>query len=144
MHEEVEMEEEEEEGKFKKSEIGSRTLDPAKTARRAPDSSHSQLAADAAQVYRRITGLSPNQPQRVSIAGAVTDLLLWQSTVEHWMSHGWNPRNLPALLDFYARGGPPACQSCQKSPSPGARPSPRDATLAALEEVRKELFGGKS
>jgi hypothetical protein len=40
----------------------------------------------------------------------VTDLPRWRLTLEHWLAHRWNPRNLPGMLDLYRRGGPSHCR----------------------------------
>ena len=31
--------------------------------------------------------------QRRQIQERITNSLLWQSTLYHWLGHGWNPRN---------------------------------------------------
>jgi len=101
-------------------------------------------ADNPAQLYRLACGLSPNKSQRELISEQVSDLDLWHATIEHWMQHHWNPRNIPGMLELYSRGGPSACRYCHKASSPEHRLTPLEASYAALEEVRKELFGGKS
>ena len=100
----------------------------------------SQNTTSPAQLYRSITRISPNPTQRASIAAVISDLTLWVATIEHWLSHSWNPRNLPGLLDLYSRGGPSACRFCHKTASDSK--DPLNQTLSALEEIRKELFNG--
>lgn len=90
-----------------------------------------------AQVYRRIAGISPNAAQRELIAAQVSDLPLWESSLEHWLSHGWNPRNLPGILDLYQRGGAAGCRFCQKAPSPKG-----GGSSSALDQLRKEYEDG--
>lgn len=101
-------------------------------------------SAGPVQRYRQLTRLSPNPSQRETIQGAVTDLALWEACLTHWLSHGWNPRNLPGLLDLYARGGPAACRYCQadraRPRSPG--PSPLDQNFSTIDDLRKELTHG--
>ena len=72
---------------------------------------------------------------------AVTDLGRWQASLEHWLSHAWNPRNLPGLLELYARGGPAACRYCLKSrPNSQAKAlTPLDQNFSAIDDLRKEL-----
>ena len=87
-----------------------------------------------AAIYHEITNLRPNKAQRVVLADQVDDLDRWRQTLTHWMSHRWNPKNLPGMLDLYRRGGPSACRYCDR----GARPAPaaQPANLSALEELR--------
>ena len=100
----------------------------------------SQDPTSPAQLYRSITRISPNPAQRAGIAAAVSDLGLWHATIEHWLAHGWNPRNLPGLLDLYSRGGPSGCRFCSNLPP--SRSGALDQTLFALDEIRKEFFNG--
>ena len=62
--------------------------------------------------YKSITNFTPNKPQRQQILERVTDLDLWRSTLDHWLSHGWNPRNVLGMLNLYSQGGPDSCQYC--------------------------------
>ncbi len=94
----------------------------------------------AAQLYRALTRISPNPTQRAGIAAVVDDLHLWQSTLEHWLTHGWNPRNLPGILELYSRGGPSGCRFCGSTPASSSKPNPLEQTLSALDEIRKEYF----
>jgi hypothetical protein len=103
------------------------------------DHAHSGLLSPAA-LYRSIVQLTPNSTQRRLLASKITDLPLWQATIEHWIFHGWNPRNLAGMLDLYNRGGPSACRSCH----PASRTSIQVTTSqpdshAALEDLRREL-----
>jgi hypothetical protein len=59
---------------------------------------------DPVSVYRSLAHLTPNASQRRILVSTVTNLPLWQSTLEHWLTHGWNPRNLTGMLDLYTRG----------------------------------------
>ena len=57
----------------------------------------------AVTIYQRITGMTDlNTLQRESMAN-VHDLALWQATCEHWMLLGYKVRNLPGMLDNYAK-----------------------------------------
>lgn len=72
---------------------------------------------NALEAYRRIVGRRPNPAQRELIQARVTDLPLWRATLQHWLAHGWNPLNLPGMLDLYGRGGPSACTRCAPASS---------------------------
>jgi hypothetical protein len=63
-------------------------------------------------VYISFTKLTPNQTQRKLINTQVIDLNLWRSSLEHWLSHGWSPRNVVGMLNLYAQGGPESCSYC--------------------------------
>ena len=91
---------------------------------------------EAANHYRRQTGISPNPTQRQLLADQVTDQALWETTLEHWLSHGWNPRNIAGQLQLYQRGGSGACHHCQKEKDP------LDQTLETLDQLLKELTYG--
>ena len=83
--------------------------------------------------------LTPNPSQRRLLAARITDLVLWQSTLEHWISHGWNPRNLTGMLELYSRGGPSGCRYC---PAPGSSrkgsATPLEHTLAAIDALQRK------
>lgn len=115
-----------------------------------------QLAGgDAVEIYRRLTNLRPNAAQRAQIAAAVTDLVAWQGSLEHWLAHHWNPRNIPGQLDLYQRGGASACRYCRlpgesgaaataapdQPPSgknrPGARSQPAADAYDAIQNLRQ-------
>jgi hypothetical protein len=85
-------------------------------------------------IYHEITNLRPNKPQRAILAAQVADLDRWRGTLSHWMSHRWNPKNLPGMLDLYRRGGPSACRYCDRG-APASNPA-QSSTLSALEELR--------
>ena len=56
-------------------------------------------------VYRDTMKLTPNETQRKAISERVTDLSLWQSILETWQMHRWNPGNVAGQLDAYEAGG---------------------------------------
>ncbi len=94
-------------------------------------------SADPVFVYRSLVHLTPNASQRRLLALRITDLPLWQSTLEHWISHDWNPKNLTGMLDLYSRGGPSGCRYCSQSRSPRSpAETPLDHTLAAIASLR--------
>jgi hypothetical protein len=91
-------------------------------------------------LYRSVVHLTPNSKQRRLLETRVTDLPLWQATIEHWIFHGWNPRNLAGMLDLYARGGPSTCRYCQTaSPASGSAESSQARSQEALEDLRREM-----
>jgi len=90
-------------------------------------------------VYRSLAHLTPNAAQRRILSSKVTDLPLWQQTLEHWLGHGWNPKNLLGMLELYARGGPSGCRFCCRDRSPsGDGKTPLDHTLAAIDALRRK------
>ena len=92
---------------------------------------------DPVSAYTSLIHLTPNASQRRLLAIRVTDLALWQSTLEHWISHGWNPRNLTGMLDLYSRGGPSTCRKCSQSYSHSSpAETPLDHTLAVIAALR--------
>lgn len=99
--------------------------------------SSATLENEAASCYRRLAGMQPNPSQRALLAARVSDLEKWGATLEHWLSHGWNPKNIAGQLELYQRGGPGACRYCQKLKTP------LDQTLETLGQMRKELRHGK-
>ena len=90
----------------------------------------------AARCYHQKMGIHPNSTQRQMLADQVTDLALWETTLEHWLSHGWSPRNIVGQLQLYQRGGPGGCLYCQKEKDP------LNQTIETLEQLRKELSYG--
>jgi hypothetical protein len=95
------------------------------------------LESAAARVYRRLTGLQPNPSQCQLLAAQAIDVQQWEATLEHWLLHGWNLRNIAGQLEMYRRGGSRACRYCQR----GKRPL--DQTLESLGRLRKELTDGE-
>jgi hypothetical protein len=96
-------------------------------------------------LYRACMHLTLNAAQRQQVEETVSDPELWADSLDHWRTHGWNPRNLPGLLDFYSRGGPPMCRFChperQEDPRPSRpprAPTPLESTLQAIAEIRAE------
>lgn len=92
---------------------------------------------NALEAYRRIVGRRPNPAQRELIQARVTDLPLWRATLQHWLAHGWNPLNLPGMLDLYGRGGPSACVRCGPA-------SPAKKTHPLQELVEKYVGPGNT
>ena len=108
-------------------------LREAQFQKTGPDSGN--LEKEAVRAYRATLGLRPNQAQRAAIGEEVKDLELWQSTLEHWQMHGWNPKNILGILEIYARDGPEGCRFCRKDkPATG---------LAALALMREAIARGE-
>jgi hypothetical protein len=106
-----------------------------------PDlSSHAAtLHAGPMMAYRHLVHLTPTPAQRRILAAQVSDLPLWQHTLEHWLGHGWNPPNLTGMLELYRRGGPGGCRYCHKTSVPTNQlETPLQHSLAALETLRRE------
>ena len=90
-------------------------------------------SADPIKIYRSLTGIRPNKPQREHLIDQINDPGIWYASVEHWQSHGWNPKNIAGILQLYHRGGPVACRYC-----PGQESSKNDP-LSVLDEMRAEI-----
>lgn len=94
----------------------------------------------AVSVYRQIAHLTPSPAQRRLLKRKVSDLSLWERTLEHWIGHGWNPRNLAGMLDLYQRGGASGCRSCfGQIQASRAKVTAQEASLEALDELRIKL-----
>jgi hypothetical protein len=95
---------------------------------------------DPISTYRSLAHLTPNASQRRILGSAVTDLPLWQGTLEHWLMHGWNPRNITGMLELYARGGAAGCRYCSgEHRSRQEAKTAQEHTHRALEDLRREL-----
>lgn len=116
--------------------VESRAMESRFPVSREGESRSSIRLDPAADRYHEKTGIFANRSQRKLLTEQVSDLRLWEDTLEHWLSHGWNPRNVAGQLQLYGRGGPHSCSFCQKDSTP------LDQTLAGLEELRKELSDG--
>jgi hypothetical protein len=105
-------------------------------SRSSQDSDAESLHAGPVALYRHLVHLTPNPAQRRILVSQVSDLSVWQTSLEHWLGHGWNPRNLTGMLELYQRGGPAGCRYCLKHP-PATRPSetPLQHSLAALDAL---------
>ena len=88
---------------------------------------------DPVKIYQTLTGIRPNKPQRQQLKDQVHDSALWSATVEHWQSHGWNPKNIAGILDIYQRGGPAACLCARR------KADSRDGSVSALNQLREEF-----
>jgi len=121
---------------FQDSGYGIPVIEAGGSGRRRGRSRPTKPENEASIRYRRQTGIRPNPAQRQLLATQVTDLELWESAVEHWQSHGWNPKNIAGQLELYQRGGPSACRYCQKEKVPP------NQTLEILDQLRKELKYG--
>ncbi len=103
---------------------------------------HSTISTDPVSLYRELTHLTPNRAQRELIDDDVSDLDAWRSAVQHWLGHGWNPRNIPGMLDLYQRGGPPGCRYCSKA-SLAANRTPLEEAFAILDRIASEEPDGE-
>jgi hypothetical protein len=108
-------------------------LREARVQKIGPESEN--LEREAVRAYRSILGLRSNQSQRAAIGAQVQDLDLWQATLEHWGTHRWNPKNVPGILELYARDGPAGCRYCQQDSA--------ETGLDALASLRREYAGGE-
>jgi hypothetical protein len=70
---------------------------------------------EAISAYTHTTGYPPGKSYYEQIVAQVTDIPLWVDTLDHWMMHGWNPRNVTGQLELYLRGGPDSCRFCPDS-----------------------------
>jgi hypothetical protein len=127
--------------------------DPGKPLQPPGRSQNKVQAPTPFSIYQGLTGLALNPSQRGQVSRQVNNLELWQATIEHWLVHGWKPRNLPGLLNFYTQGGPDSCKVCRPRP-PSPQPSQQDASdqrardraraLAAIQQARQKAAARKS
>ena len=89
--------------------------------------------ADPIKTYRALTGIRPNKLQREHLNAQISDTKIWYASVEHWVSHGWNPKNIHGILQLYQRGGPSACRYCPQDDES------QEDSLSILERMRAEL-----
>lgn len=93
-------------------------------------------AAGPLEAYRQIVGRQPNPAQRQLIQRRVCDMPRWQASLEHWLAHGWNPLNIPGMLELYERGGPSACQRCGQPNRPAQKPNPIQELIEKYADPR--------
>ena len=91
------------------------------------------IDADPIQIYKSLTGIRPNKPQREQLKALINDTVIWYASVEHWQSHGWNPKNIVGILQLYQRGGPSGCRYCSEENVH------QDKSLSALHQLRDEI-----
>jgi hypothetical protein len=98
-----------------------------------------QGARTPVYTYLSLVHHMPNNTQQCIIDSMVTDINLWQQTLEHWLGHGWNPRNITGILQLYERGGASGCRSCygEKSAS-SQRKTTHQQTIDAFESLRNK------
>ena len=121
------------EAPFSKSRMSSISrIELEKTAQPKKTASPALLptADSPAGIYRQAARLTPNPAQRDLLEKQVQDLPRWRETLEHWMAHRWNPRNLPGMLDLYRRGGASGCRYCPKPETP--------KTAEAFKQLREQ------
>jgi hypothetical protein len=101
------------------------------------DSADSASGEGPIGIYKSLSRVKLNSAQRKMITEQVSDPDLWRETVEHWMGHGWNSRNVSGMLNLYLKGGPTACLYCGASPrgeSSPREPYQREIIRELLEE----------
>jgi len=97
-------------------------------------------SANPVDVYRELVRLTPNPSRRRILCAKVTNLPLWQQTLEHWLGHGWNPLNLTGMLELYERGGAAGCRYCgEPQTHAGGVKTAQESSRIALEDLRREL-----
>jgi hypothetical protein len=75
-------------------------------------SSSIQTLEDPVVIYERFAGFTPTLSHCHLLHSRVTDLSLWQRTLEHWYVHRYGSHNLLGMLHLYDLGGPTACPTC--------------------------------
>ena len=88
--------------------------------------------------YRSLVHHMPNITQQRIIESMVTDIHLWQQTLEHWLGHGWNPRNITGILQLYERGGISGCRAGRGSSASQQGKTTHQQTLDAFASLRKK------
>jgi hypothetical protein len=121
---------------------------PVAVDSRAAGENSAKPESDPAILYRAATGQRLTQAQCAYLRQQVRDAPRWRETLAHWSMHGWNPRNLPGMVDLYQRGGPEYCRFCVSAPrqANGARaPNAAQAgSLEAIRALRQEARRGRS
>jgi hypothetical protein len=115
------------------AQLANRNMDSEKLAASPKRSKRAEGEQDPVKIYQTLTGIRPNKPQRQQLKDQVHDSALWSATVEHWQSHGWNPKNIAGILDIYQRGGPAACLCARR------KADSRDGSVSALNQLREEF-----
>jgi hypothetical protein len=103
------------------------------------------LENQAVKTYREVARVTANATQREDIAEKITDFLLWEETLRHWLGHGWSKYNVTGMIDSYKNGGGRTCNLCRKNGNgskPAARPRPAQPATD-YEAMRSMLFDGK-
>ena len=121
------------EGEFQITGINSEKLEKFQDFGTISDLPPDLDGADPIKIYRALTGIRPNKPQREQLKSLIQDTNIWYASVEHWQSHGWNPKNIAGILELYQRGGPSACRYCSHENEP------QDKSLSALNQLRDEI-----
>jgi hypothetical protein len=85
------------------------------------------------KIYQSLTRIRPNQLQRKHLNALISDTNIWYSSLEHWLSHGWNPKNIHGIIQLYQRGGPSGCRYCLQDDYSQENP------LSILERMRTEF-----
>ncbi|MFZ0535066.1 MAG: hypothetical protein WAM09_18000 [Anaerolineales bacterium] len=115
------------------------TCEPSNVTAFKPSNVQTSLS-DPVSAYRSLAHLTPNPAQRHMLESKVANLVLWQQTVEHWLTHGWNPMNIAGMLELYARGGPSDCRYCRTDRKPArAAKTAQEYTHKALQDLCCEL-----
>jgi hypothetical protein len=102
----------------------------------------------AVQAYREETHYYPPAEWGARIAeqvGANGDLDLWREIVAGYVGCGWNPRNVKAMLEHFARGevpstGKPAPGKSVPGPGPGTQ-AEQAFRATALERAKRVMEG---
>jgi hypothetical protein len=76
-----------------------------------------------ALLYHANMGMYPNAVQETEIAATVTDTELFAACMKAWRLKGYAPTNVPGVLDWYRRGGPPANGHARDRPPPIQAPT---------------------
>jgi len=84
------------------------------------------------KIYQSLTGIRPKKLQREHLQAQIQETNIWYASIEHWIFHGWNPKNITGMIDLYQRGGAPGCRYCSKEQDS------QDETLSVIQKMREE------
>ena len=116
---------------------------PAKKVAKTASPGHSsQLTHPAVVLYRNLMHKVPNSAQCSSIATSINELALWQTTLEHWLMHGWKPTNVGGMINSYQQGGRDACTTCNRKGIEALSPRGK-ANASDIDEIFGRLSNGE-
>ena len=53
------------------------------------------------KIYQSLTGIRPKKLQREHLQAQIQENNTWYTTIQHWIFHGWNPKNITGMIELY-------------------------------------------